>query len=203
LALARQLRRRPETRDIPFVLVTAMKDPDLRRQAMGLGAAGLVEKPYDAGELLELAQYALGDTQVCIRRPPASASLPPAAPPGTKKILIVEDDPRIAKALSVRLQATGFQPMTAHDALSAVSTGVKAQPDLMLLDISMPAGNGFRVAEQLHALIPTHPPVIFLTASKEPRLRDQAAALGAVGYFEKPFDADALLSAIHGALRTR
>ena len=200
LSLAHQLRARPETRHVPFVLVTASKDPDLYRKAMDLGAAGLLEKPYDAGDLLALALYAMGDTQVCIRNRPVPAPQPPSTLPGAKKILIVEDDSRIAKALAVRLHSAGFETATAYDALTAVSTGVKIQPDLMLLDISMPAGDGFMVAERLQSLLPTRTPVIFLTASKQASLREKASALGAAGYFEKPFDAETLLTSIRQAL---
>jgi DNA-binding response OmpR family regulator len=117
-----------------------------------------------------------------------------------KKILIVEDDERIAKALAVRLRAEGYNTAVALDALTGVSTAVRYQPDLTLLDISMPAGSGFTVAERLRELMPQPIPIIFLTASKKPDLFNRAIELGARGYFEKPFSAQALLSSIRRAL---
>src|SRR5450631_329795 len=113
-----------------------------------------------------------------------------------KKILIVEDDPNIAKALSIRLKNAGYDVSVAPDALTAVEAAVKRVPDLVLLDISIPAGNGFSVAERIQSLIPTATPTIFLTASRKPGLREKAKELGAAAFFQKPYEADDLLGAI-------
>ncbi len=117
-----------------------------------------------------------------------------------KKILIVEDDPNIAKALSIRLKNAGYEVNVAPDALTAVETAVKRVPDLVLLDISLPAGDGFTVAERIQSLIPTATPLIFLTASKKPGLREKAKELGAAAFFQKPYEVDDLLGAIQVAL---
>ena len=115
-----------------------------------------------------------------------------------KKILIVEDDQNIAKALSIRLKSAGYQVTVAPDAMTAVATARKIQPDLALLDISLPAGSGFTVAEKVRELVVIAIPIIFLTGSKQPGLRQQAQNLGAA-FFEKPYDADELLAAIRYA----
>jgi DNA-binding response OmpR family regulator len=120
----------------------------------------------------------------------------------THKILVVEDDKRIALALTVRLRAAGYDVITAPDAVLAVSMALKHHPDLMVLDILMPGGNGFVVAERiqdLEAMLGI--PCIFLTASKQPGLREQARRLGAAGFFEKPYDAGALLATIRKTLK--
>ena len=119
----------------------------------------------------------------------------------THKILVVEDDKHIALALTVRLKAAGYDVVTAPDAVLAVSMAVKHRPDLVVLDILMPGGNGFLVAERiqdLEAMLGV--PCIFITASKQPGLRDQARRLGAAGFFEKPYDAGALLATIRKTL---
>jgi DNA-binding response OmpR family regulator len=119
----------------------------------------------------------------------------------THKILVVEDDKRIALALTVRLRAAGYDVITAPDAVLAVSLALKHRPDLMVLDILMPGGNGFLVAERiqdLEAMLGI--PCIFLTASKQPGLREQARRLGAAGFFEKPYDAGELLATIRKTL---
>jgi DNA-binding response OmpR family regulator len=116
-----------------------------------------------------------------------------------KKILIVEDDQNIAKALAIRLKSAGYQVTVAADAMSGVAAALKIQPDLALLDISVPAGSGFGVAERIQLLIPTATPLIFLTASKQPGLRQKAQDLGAAGFFEKPYEAEDLLTAIRRA----
>ncbi len=118
-----------------------------------------------------------------------------------KKILIVEDDKKIVAALTVRLKAEGYEAVAAFDAVMAGSVAAKERPDLVLLDISMPGGDGLLVAERLRKLpVPVNVPMIFLTASKKPGLRDQAMALGAAAFFEKPYEADQLLGAIKKAL---
>jgi DNA-binding response OmpR family regulator len=117
-----------------------------------------------------------------------------------KKILIVEDDQNIAKALSIRLKSAGYDVTVASDALTGVETAIKKEPDLVLLDISLPAGDGFIVAERIRSLIPNATPLIFLTASKKPGLREKAKELGAAAFFHKPYEAHDLLGAIQLAL---
>lgn len=117
-----------------------------------------------------------------------------------KKILIVEDDENISKALAIRLKSRGYEVTSAPDALCGVETAMKVHPDLVLLDISLPAGDGFTVAERIQHLIPTETPIIFLTASRKPGLRERAKELGAAAFFQKPYSAEDLLGAIQLAL---
>jgi CheY-like chemotaxis protein len=118
-----------------------------------------------------------------------------------KKILVVEDEPRIVEMLTTRLKAAGYHVIAASDAVLAGIMALKHHPDLILLDISMPGGNGLMVAERLqNAEATADIPVIFLTASSQPGLRAKAMVLGAVGFFEKPYDAHQLLAAIARAL---
>ena len=202
LQLARRLKSIPETRDTPTVFVTANKDPDLREKVMDLGSAGLFEKPYDADELLAIIGHALGETGMFHRpiaryAPPGELAVPTEGTMPRKKVLIVEDDQKIALALALRLQSAGYETSTAYDALTGVKSALSLQPDLVLLDISMPAGSGFTVAERMRSASPTPIPIIFLTASKQPGLRERAEELGAAGYFEKPYEAEALLTAVY------
>ena len=117
-----------------------------------------------------------------------------------KKILIVEDDENIALALATRLKSAGYETLMAYDALAGVEAAIRTKPDLVLLDISMPAGSGFTVAERMQALMPTRTPFIFLTASKLPGLPEKARDLGASAFFQKPYKSEALLPAIQRAL---
>lgn len=201
LQLARRLKSLPETNRAPIIFITASKDPDLRQKVMDLGAAGLFEKPYDADELFAVIGHALGETGMFHRRiarylTSAAASLF-STKPAAKKVLIVEDDEKIALALALRLKSAGYETSTARDAVSGVTSALNLRPDLVLLDISMPAGNGFTVAERMRSASSTRTPIIFLTASKQPGFRERALELGAAGYFEKPYEADALLTAVH------
>ncbi len=119
----------------------------------------------------------------------------------SKKLLLIEDDEMIVKALSVRLSKSGYDVTVAYDAVLAMTKAMDSRPDLILLDISMPGGNGFTVAERLRAsAITGQTPLIFMTASNQQGLREQARSLGATAFFEKPIDMTQLLGAIAKAL---
>lgn len=118
-----------------------------------------------------------------------------------KTVLIVEDDKQIALALGIRLTAMGYSIVSAGDAVMAVSQARKSEPDVILLDIGLPGGDGFVVAERLKQLAKTAvTPIIFITASKQAGLRERAAKLGAVRFLEKPFKATDIADAIETAL---
>ena len=118
-----------------------------------------------------------------------------------KKILVVEDDKSIALALGTRLRAAGFTVVNAYDALGGVSQAQREVPDLVLLDLTMPAGGGLRVAERVRALpkISTVP-IIFLSASKDPEMIEKAMSFGPFAFIEKPYDPAQLLVSIQEAL---
>ena len=114
-----------------------------------------------------------------------------------KKILVVEDDAKITAALRIRLEAGGYEVVTAGDGFSGLKMTMTHRPQLILLDIMMPVGMGFSVAERLKDLGLGDIPIIFITASKRSGLRKTAQRLGAAGFFEKPYDAEELLAAVH------
>ncbi len=118
-----------------------------------------------------------------------------------KRILVVEDDENIVKALGVRLRSKGYDVVVSYDAVMGMQKAMEQPPDLILLDIMMPGGNGVTLAERLQSSSKTGQiPIIFMTASKQCELRTQAHALGAVGFFEKPFDFGELLATVRAAL---
>jgi len=118
-----------------------------------------------------------------------------------KRILIVEDDPKIALALQVRLKANRYAVSVASDAIVGASLGRTVKPDLILLDVSLPGGDGFQLAETFHNMLETSgTPIIFITASKNPELLEKVMSLGAIGLFEKPFDTEKLLYSIEREL---
>ena len=119
----------------------------------------------------------------------------------TKRILIVDDERDIVKALTIRLQRSGYEVVSAFDGAQGIFMAHKEKPDLILLDIRMPAGNGFSVAEKLNQSTDTSAiPVIFLTGSPEKNSEEKAMALGARFYVKKPYDPEELLDAIKRAL---
>src|SRR5207302_7428841 len=117
-----------------------------------------------------------------------------------KKIVILEDDTRIATALAIRLESAGYEVLTAPDGVQGLKLVLDSRPDLILMDVWMPVGLGFSVAQRLQSLGLSGVPIIFITASKQKELKKTAKALGAVGFIEKPYDPEKLLAAIAKAL---
>jgi len=119
------------------------------------------------------------------------------------KVLLVEDNPKVALAITMSLKAKGYEIQSAVDAITAVSKARQFAPDVILLDINLPGGDGFLVAKRLQSITQIlGAPFIFMTASKEQGLREKALALGAHEFLEKPFGMKELVHAIESALES-
>jgi DNA-binding response OmpR family regulator len=119
------------------------------------------------------------------------------------KILIVDDDLDIRRLLGVRLKAKGYDAVFAGDAISAVNQARHERPDLILLDLGLPAGDGYVVMERLRAMPALEGiPVIVVSARDPVTEQDRLAETGADAFFRKPFDSEQLLAAIGRALGT-
>jgi CheY-like chemotaxis protein len=118
-----------------------------------------------------------------------------------KTVLLVDDDDTFLLTIGVRLKSMGYTVCTAKDAVNAISAVRKNNPDIVVLDVSLPAGDGFLVADRLRNLIVSATtPIIFVTASEKAELRERAMKLGAVEFLQKPFAATTLADAIESAL---
>jgi two-component system cell cycle response regulator len=121
--------------------------------------------------------------------------------PAMKTVLLVDDDNTFLLTIGVRLKSMGYTVCTAKDAVNAISAVRKNNPDVVVLDVSLPAGDGFLVADRLRNLIiSATTPIIFVTASEKTELRERAMKLGAVEFLQKPFNATTLADAIETAL---
>jgi CheY-like chemotaxis protein len=119
----------------------------------------------------------------------------------TTTILVVDDNGAIRQGLSVRLRANGYRVLFAVDAISATAAIVTQKPDLVILDLGLPCGDGFVVMERLTKLDRlANIPVIVVTGRELKDNQDRALAAGAVAFFQKPVDDTKLLSAINKAL---
>jgi DNA-binding response OmpR family regulator len=117
------------------------------------------------------------------------------------KILIVEDDADVRLGLHVLLKAHHYDTMFAGDSVSALSEARKYQPDLILLDLGLPAGDGFVVLERLRANMNlTLIPVIVVSARDVLANKERALKAGAKAYVQKPWNDDELLGLIGDAL---
>jgi two-component system alkaline phosphatase synthesis response regulator PhoP len=117
------------------------------------------------------------------------------------KILVIDDDQDLAMGLRVRLRANNFATVFATDAVSAISQAKNETPDLILLDLGLPGGDGFLVMERLSNIESLASiPVIVLSARDPQANKERAVAAGAKAYFQKPVDNDELLAAIRKTL---
>jgi two-component system OmpR family response regulator len=118
-----------------------------------------------------------------------------------KTILLVDDDPIMRLGLHVRLRANDYNVIFAGDGMAVIAEARKHQPDLIILDLGLPAGDGFSVMERLKAndalsLIP----VIVVSGRNYDVNRGRALEAGAKAFLQKPVDNADLLSAIRNAL---
>ncbi len=118
-----------------------------------------------------------------------------------KKILVVDDELIIVKLLTNRLTANGYDVVAAHDGEEALETVRQEEPDLILLDISLPKMNGDKVCELLKKDAKySKIPIIILTASSQKVKAEKLKEAGADGYIVKPFKPEELLSEIRRLL---
>jgi DNA-binding response OmpR family regulator len=121
--------------------------------------------------------------------------------PKEKKILIVDDDEHLLVGLTARLKANGYAVVWASDAVAAISVARKEAPDLVILDLGLPAGTGLLVLERMRGLSDLVAiPVIVLSARDPANNKKRALDAGAAAYFQKPPDNHEFLMAIRRAL---
>jgi two-component system KDP operon response regulator KdpE len=117
------------------------------------------------------------------------------------KILVVDDDPDLVKALRLRLRANNYEVSYASDGYSAIATAQKERPSLIILDLGLPVGDGFVVLDRLQKIdVLSGIPVIVLSA-RDPQANEQRALrAGATAFFQKPADNEELLNVIRASL---
>ena len=91
------------------------------------------------------------------------------------RILIVEDDEHIGSALTIRMKNAGYHTLRASDGAAGLALALDKKPDLIITDIKMPVGNGLSLAYRIQES-GLHIPMIFITASREPGLREKSHA---------------------------
>lgn len=113
------------------------------------------------------------------------------------KVLVVDDDPDMLALVGAWLRSEQYEVVTAGDALACVQQAQREQPDVIVLDLGLPAGGGHVALERLKRNPRTAAvPVVVLTASQQAADLDRAADLGAVDVLPKAGDKTSLLAAI-------
>ena len=113
----------------------------------------------------------------------------------TRKVLIIEDDAVQVRLLTVRLKAAGYAVAVASDAVQSVGAVRRERPDIVLLDIGLPGGDGYVVLRRLKALVHISAvPIIAVSGRAAETDRDKMLDAGADDYFQKPVDGDRLVA---------
>jgi two-component system KDP operon response regulator KdpE len=115
------------------------------------------------------------------------------------RILIVDDDPHLLRALTIALGARGYQTSPAPDATTALQAAATAAPDLAVIDLGLPDLDGINIVESLRGW--STAPIIVLSARHDETAKINALDAGADDYVTKPFGMGELLARIRAALR--
>jgi len=120
---------------------------------------------------------------------------------------VVDDDKVILKTLSLELERADYRVFTALDGAEAVAAARKESPDLILMDICLPPAvegvpwDGFRVMDWLRRLDGENKiPIIIITGSDDPKIKERAMTCKAAAFFHKPIDHHDLLTVIRSVL---
>ncbi|MDX6447122.1 MAG: hypothetical protein QOH71_4196 [Blastocatellia bacterium] len=117
------------------------------------------------------------------------------------KILIIEDDPDLRRGLNIRLRASNYDTAFAADAVMALSIAKKESPDLILLDLGLPGGDGFMVLDRMKNIASLACTPVIVVSARDPKANEKRALdAGAEAFFQKPVDNDQLMKAIQRAL---
>jgi len=116
-----------------------------------------------------------------------------------QRILVVDDEPQILRALGTTLRGAGYTVDTAASASDALTVAAANPPEAVILDLVLPDGNGTEVTRELRTW--TEAPVIVLSAVGEEREKIAALDAGADDYVTKPFSVDELLARLRAVMR--
>jgi DNA-binding response OmpR family regulator len=116
------------------------------------------------------------------------------------RILIVDDEPNIVVSLEFLMRQKGYETQVARDGEEALAAVESFRPDLVLLDVNMPRGDGFEVCQKLRADGWTELKIVMLTAKGRDIEIEKGLALGADAYVTKPFSTRELVARVAAML---
>jgi two-component system KDP operon response regulator KdpE len=128
-----------------------------------------------------------------------SVKMPRALPRDAKRVLVVDDEPRMIGFIRLNLEHDGYQVVEAHNGIEALDKVRTQLPDALILDVMMPDLDGFETLRMLREF--SSIPVIMLTAKGEENDKVRGLELGADDYVTKPFGARELTSRVKAVLR--
>ncbi len=184
LKLLEIFRHDPETKAARTIVVSGL---DVRAEAVRAGASGFLQKPVTAASFLSSVEAALKERHG-----------------GRGRVLVVDDDPQITAICAEVLANQGFDVASAGSIAEAKLSISRKRPELLLLDVALPDGDGFQFFEALKADRAGGPlSVIFISARSDTSAKVRALKLGGDDYLTKPFDALELGARVESVLRRR
>lgn len=123
-----------------------------------------------------------------------------SAPVARPLLAVIDDDESVRESLPDLLRLVGYAALPFSSAEAFLASDVVADTRCLILDVAMPGMSGPDLYREL-ARRGHHIPVVFITARDDESLRAELLALGATGCLFKPFDVQALLDAVHAALK--
>jgi DNA-binding response OmpR family regulator len=114
-----------------------------------------------------------------------------------QRVLIIEDDAELGRLIAARLRSSGYQAHLVPDGMAAIQAALANRPDLVILDLMLPAGGGLNVLKRLRMSVKTNTiPVLILTGVTDEARRQEVMAEGADAYLTKPYEPAVLLAEV-------
>lgn len=189
----------PELAATPVIVYTARPGADEHDRALAAGAREVLRKPARGNEIVDAVRRCTTDTEVGTALPERQSSERQRSESrrSALSILVVDDDEDLRAGLCARLRASEYAVLEAADAVAAVTLAQQKKPDLILLDLGLPAGGGELVIERLQMVAETRDiPIIVVSGRSQDEALRGTVATGADYYLEKPIRQDELFEAI-------
>jgi len=120
------------------------------------------------------------------------------------KILVIEDEADIVKVLKKRLLEHSFEVVVAMEGYKGTELAHREKPDLIILDLMLPVGDGLTILKNIKAASETSRiPVVVITGKKDEDYKKKVIAEGVEAYLEKPYDAVELIEIINESLKKK
>ncbi|HOW35403.1 MAG TPA: response regulator [Candidatus Omnitrophota bacterium] len=178
------LKMDPATASIPILIISVIaKDPKIQK----ISAMGYVAKPFEKEELISNVKRILTDSKET---------------KAVKKILVVDDEPDVVNIISHQLRDRGFITLEAFNGTEAIEKANQEKPDLIILDIRMPAPDGFEVINILNQNQQawSAPIVVLSGANISDNDKEKGTQMGVVRFLAKPFEPRELIEEIQTIL---
>jgi DNA-binding response OmpR family regulator len=193
----RHLHALPTLAGVPVIILSGRDPGRYRDESFAAGASADLIKPVTPADLLAALDAALSRAQDADEGAGGSGWEELAG----RLVLLVDDDHDVLFALASELRRRGLEVGTAADAIAAVSTAVRMRPDVAIVGMTLPGGDGLTVMGRMRAMPQlAGVPVILLGDELDRHRRDAGLAAGAAGYLDKPVDGAEVLRVLRVAL---